>query len=244
MYCGTSNIVLPVSNKTQYPEEFRESSRLVYYASIFNSIEINSTFYKLPQAATVEKWAALVPEGFLFTVKLSKAVTHQKNLVFDPEAVKKFFEVTDGFTGKKGCVLVQLPAGVKGDLSDRFEELADRIIQYNRGWQVAVEFRDKGWYNDRLYNLLETANFCLVEQDMPKSATPMDLPQSAIRYLRFHGECGDYRGCYTESFLNILSLKIKAAEAQGKTVFSYFNNTMGDAVHNAISLKGMYKDFL
>jgi uncharacterized protein YecE (DUF72 family) len=242
MYCGTSNIVLPVQNKTQYPEEFRDSSRLTFYASIFNSIEINSTFYKLPQPATVIKWATLVPPLFRFTVKLSKTLTHQKNLVFDRADIQKFFLVTDGFEDKKGCVLVQLPAGAKADFSDRFEDLLDGIIHYNKGWQVAVEFRDKSWYNDRMYRLLENAGCCLVEQDMPKSATPPGLPDSPVRYLRFHGECGDYRGCYTQQFLLDQSAKIKNAEAAGNTVYVYFNNTIGDAVHNAISLNRIFME--
>jgi uncharacterized protein YecE (DUF72 family) len=237
MYCGTSNIVLPVRNKTQYPEAFRDSSRLQYYASVFNSVEINSTFYKLPQAATVVKWASMVPKDFRFTAKLSKTITHQKDLAFDPPDCRKFFETMNGFADRKGCVLVQLPAGAKYSLADRFEDLLDTITQYNPGWQVAVEFRDKSWYNDRMYHLLELANCCLVEQDMPKSATPTELPISPVRYLRFHGEFGDYRGCYTEQFLSEQSAKIKAAEAAGSTVYAYFNNTIGDAAHNAISLK-------
>jgi uncharacterized protein YecE (DUF72 family) len=244
MYCGTSNIVLPVRNKTEYPEEFRDSSRLAYYASLFNSVEINSTFYKLPQPGTVIKWASLVPAGFRFTVKLSKTLTHQKNLVFDPAGVQKFFGVTDGFAQKKGCVLVQLPAGAKVDLSDRFEDLLDRIIKHNMGWQLAVEFRDNSWYTDRTYRLIEAANGCLVEQDMPKSATPTSLPFSQVRYMRFHGECGDYRGCYTSQFLTTRSEKIKAAEAMGKTVYAYFNNTIGDAVHNAISLQRYFQEIV
>lgn len=237
MYCGTSNIVLPVRNKTQYPDEFKESSRLEYYASIFNSVELNSTFYKLPMASTVIKWASLVPPGFRFTVKLSKSVTHQKNLVFDPADVRKFFEVMAGFEQKKGCVLVQLPAGAKADHSDRFEDLLDHITQSNNGWQIAIEFRDNSWYNERIYRILETIHACLVEHDMPKSTPPPGLPQSLIRYLRYHGEHGDYRGSYTPAFIEMQVAKIKKAEDAGHTVYAYFNNTIGDAVYNAIALK-------
>ena len=240
MYCGTSNIVLPLRNKTQYPEEFSGSSRLEYYAALFNSIEINSTFYKLPQPTTVIKWASLVPRDFRFTVKLSKSLTHQKDLVYNLADVQKFFSVMDGFAQKKGCLLVQFPAGIKADLSDRFEDLLDSITQYNRGWQVAVEFRDKGWYHDRIYRLLESANCCLVEQDMPKSATPQNIPLSSVRYLRFHGPCGNYHGCYTDEYLNNVSQKVKKVEAAGSTVYAYFNNTIGDGVHNAVSLQRFF----
>lgn len=236
VYCGTSNIVLPVRNKTAFPESFRDRSHLEYYASLFNSVEINSTFYKLPLPATTAKWASLVPVDFRFTVKISKTITHQKELVFNPADVSKFFETVKGFGHKKGCLLIQLPAGAKADLVERFEDLLDHITQHNDGWQLAVEFRDKSWYYDRMYRLLEAAGCCLVEHDMPKSK-PSTFPQSPVKYFRLHGERGDYRGSYTPEFIERLSEKIKDAEKDGHTVYTYFNNTIGDAVHNALALK-------
>ncbi len=80
-YSGTSGLVLPVP-KLLYPAEFQDKSRLTYYASLFNSIEINSSFYKIPQIPTVCKWAESVPDNFQFTFKLSKAITHAKGLEF------------------------------------------------------------------------------------------------------------------------------------------------------------------
>lgn len=237
MYCGTSNIVLPVANKSQFPETFRLGTRLSYYASIFNTVELNSTFYKLPMAATVKKWAEQVPDDFLFTVKLWKTITHQRELAFSTADMQKFFEVTNGFGEKKGCLLVQFPASVKYDWSDRFEALLDEVCALNNGWQLAIEFRDKGWYTDRIYALLETNNCCLVEHDMPKSATPAELPASATRYVRFHGTAGDYRGSYEETFLEHKAADIAASEKRGQRAFVYFNNTIGAAVYNAILLQ-------
>ena len=79
-YCGTSNVVLPVPNKTHYPKAYQDKSRLHYYASIFNSVEINSSFAKVPRAKTVERWADDVPENFRFTFKLWRGITHAKEL--------------------------------------------------------------------------------------------------------------------------------------------------------------------
>lgn len=72
---GTSNVVLPF-NKSKFPEEFKQKTRLGYYASLFNTVELNSTFYKLPMARTFGKWASEVPEDFRFSIKLWKEITH------------------------------------------------------------------------------------------------------------------------------------------------------------------------
>src|SRR5689334_19673831 len=111
-FSGLSGIVLPVP-KYKFPEEFQQTSRLTYYASHFNSIEINSSFYALPRAITVAKWAAQVPEKFRFTFKLWKQITHAKSLQFEKSDVQQFMDVINSVGDKKGCVLVQFPASFK-----------------------------------------------------------------------------------------------------------------------------------
>ncbi|HEY8898156.1 MAG TPA: DUF72 domain-containing protein, partial [Niastella sp.] len=80
---GTSGLVLPVPNKQSFPPEFSDKSRLTYYASLLNSIEINSSFYKVPQPATVRKWADSVPDDFVFTFKLWQEITHVKGFAYN-----------------------------------------------------------------------------------------------------------------------------------------------------------------
>jgi uncharacterized protein YecE (DUF72 family) len=240
MYCGTSNIVLPVANKSLFPDDFKTASRLSYYASIFNSAEINSTFYKLPMAKTTGRWAQEVPSGFRFSVKLSKLITHQKELAYQEDDIQRFFDTCDGFGEKKGCLLVQLPAGAKAIYADRFEALLHDIAFHNNGWKTAIEFRDPDWYTDRIYQLLGQYECCLVEHDMQRSATPVNIPEANTRYIRFHGTEGKYRGSYTAEFLRHKIIEIRNAEQNGKTVYVYFNNTMGPAVFNAIDLLDVY----
>ena len=109
IYTGTSGLVLPVANKRSYPEAFQDKSRLTYYASLFNSIEINSSFKKLPMRRTVEKWNESVPDNFQFTFKLSRSITHNKALLFNTEDIKTFLQVVSSVNNKKGCLLVQFP---------------------------------------------------------------------------------------------------------------------------------------
>src|SRR5579872_6299083 len=109
LYLGTSGLVLPVSGKQAFPPSYRNSSRLTYYASLFNSIEVNSTFYKIPMAATFARWATEVPDYFVFTVKLWRGITHVPRLQFDPADVRRFLSAADMLGEKKGCLLIQLP---------------------------------------------------------------------------------------------------------------------------------------
>ena len=108
---GTSGLVLPVPNKRAFPEAFRHGPRLTYYASLFNSIEINSTFYKIPMPKTCTRWATEVPEHFEFTVKLWRGITHVPGLRFEEQDVRRFLNAADGLGDKKGCLLIQLPPG-------------------------------------------------------------------------------------------------------------------------------------
>jgi len=238
-YCGTSNVVLPVPNKSHFPPEYQERSRLCYYASLFNSVEINSSFYKIPMARTVDRWANDVPEHFRFTYKLWRGITHEKELVYNPADVHRFFTAINATGNKKGCVLIQFPASIRFSLFHKVRGLLDDIVATDGAgdWKLALEFRDKSWYNDKVYQLLEVYKAGVVVHDMPKSATPLIDMECDFVYLRFHGEKGDYRGSYEADFLHEYAGYVKDWLREKKTVFAYFNNTMGQAVGNAMMLR-------
>ncbi len=99
-YSGTSGLVLPVP-QSLYPTEFQDKSRLEYYASLFNSVEINSSFYKMPMISTVSKWAESVGDHFQFTFKLSKIITHVKGLDFNVEDIELFMQRIENIHNKK-----------------------------------------------------------------------------------------------------------------------------------------------
>ena len=110
-YSGISGLQHPIP-KYLNPPVFENASRLTYYSSLFNSIEINSSFYKIPQGATVTKWAGSVSENFIFTFKLRKEITHSKELNFNGEDVSAFFKSINCIGEKKGCLLIQFPPGL------------------------------------------------------------------------------------------------------------------------------------
>jgi uncharacterized protein YecE (DUF72 family) len=233
---GTSGLQTPIP-KRDFPESYKDKSRLSYYSSLFNSIEVNSSFYKIPQPATISKWSAELSDGFRFTFKLWQGITHQKNLSFDPAYLEKFIRVIDNAGDKAGCLLVQLPPGSSIANIIQLEQLLTVLNEFNDKWKLAVEFRNKSWYEDRVYQLLAFYNATLVIHDLPGSAAPLMETVDDFVYLRFHCPEGRYRGSYGEDFLYEYSLYITEWLLSGKTVYCYFNNTVGDALNNLQTLK-------
>ena len=240
-YSGTSGLAMPVP-QSEYPPAFQGKSRLEYFAHLFNSLEVNSSFYKLPKVATVSKWAESVPKNFQFTFKLSKTITHAKGLAFAEADVKQFMEMVAFVGDKKGCLLAQFPPSVKIEKFDKVKELLQCITDANKdGWRIAIEFRNASWYTDEVYKLLEKYNISLVIHDVPASATPIIDSNADFRYMRFHGPGGRYRGSYSDDFLQEYAIHIKSWVKKGKTVYVYFNNTMGDAVGNLQTLNKLVR---
>ena len=245
IYCGTSGLVLPVP-QSQYPHDFRGKSRLEYYGSLFNSVEINSTFYKLPKVSTVSKWEKSVCDNFRFTFKLSKSITHAKGLDFNKKDIEPFMETVAHIGNKKGCLLIQSPPGLKIEKLDQLRQLLTEVKNINddHNWKIAMEFRNSSWYNEEVYDMLNEYNVCIVLHDLPASATPMTAQDSGYRYLRFHGPEARYRGSYSNDFLYRYAKYIRTWIKEGKEVYVYFNNTMGEAVLNLQTLNSYVQSLL
>ena len=243
-FTGTSGLVLPVSNKLHYPKEFQDKSRLSYYGSLMNSIEINSSFYKVPLSSTIKKWEADVPEEFRFTFKLSKEITHNKDLTFDPKTVAVFFSVISFVGIKKGCLLVQFPPSVRiehfSQLSLLMNVLRDNNLDME--WKIAFEFRHPSLYIDEVYDLLESYQFGMVIHDKFPANSPIRKSHTDFIYLRFHGPEGNYRGSYDDDVLHEYAICINEWLLEGKKVFVYFNNTMGAAHTNLNMLRQIVFD--
>ena len=177
-YSGTSGLVLPVKNKLEYPEEHRSKSRLHYYSTLFNTIEVNSIFYKLPRQQTVERWAAEVTDNFKFTFKLSKDITHCKDLDFDKAAINKFLNVIDIPENKKGCILIQFPGKITSEYMPKLKHLLNCIKNVN--WTLAIEFRHISWYTPSTIKFLNSFNATCVIHDIKPYTTQLITDTSTI----------------------------------------------------------------
>ena len=242
-WSGTSNIELVEKNKKAFPPAFQSGSRLAYYSSLFNTLEINSTFYKLPLPVTLEKWALEVPAEFRFTLKVWREITHSTHLLFPHGHIEKFMGIANHMGDKKGALLVQLPASTDSSHSPQLEMVLEKIQQLNppNGWKVAVEFRHPSWYNEQTRSLLERHRAALVWHDRPLRADVS--AESPFIYLRFHGPKGDYKGSYSDVFLQDKAYQIQDWLTKGKNVYAYFNNTIeGDAPRNLMTLNNMVEN--
>lgn len=194
---------------------------------------------------TVKKWAESVPDNFRFTFKLWRDITHNKQLIFEPLAVEHFMNVINNAGNRKGSLLVQFPASLKAECAPQLENLLQHIRQADPegAWQTAVEFRHASWYQDKTYYLLDRYQMGMVIHDMPASATPMLETEAGFIYLRFHGPNGRYGGTYPDDFLQEYAGYIQQWLTEGKAVYTYFNNTMGEAVTNLVSLNSFVKNY-
>jgi uncharacterized protein YecE (DUF72 family) len=240
-WAGTSGLVLREPNKQAFPEAHKQKSRLSYYATLFNSIEINSSFYRVPMPVTFTKWSHQVPDDFRFTVKLWRDITHARGFAFNPADITAFVKAAANIGRKKGCLLIQFPPGIVWNKLDQLQRLLEevRMSDADPAWRLAVEFRHRSWYREETYRLLDTFQATLVLHDMPASiiGTPTEL--APFIYVRFHGIKGDYKGSYTHDHLLEYAGKIRAWLQQGKDVYAYFNNTIGDAVANLETLNAL-----
>ncbi len=233
-YTGTSNIVLPITRK-DFPEGYKDASRLRYYSSLFNSLEVNSSFYKVPKRDTFAKWANDVPDDFRFTVKLWREITHQRKLTYNPDNISRFMQAADGTGAKKGCLLIQFPASITEEYHESVHTILSIIQQHNHApaWKVCVELRHTSWYaTDSTIQMLDDCQASLTGHDMPKSKN-LPWTNRRVMNLRFHGEAGDYRDSYTPDALTDYAHHIDEWLGKGNDVYAYFNNTLGEAFNNA-----------
>ncbi len=213
-----------------YPENLEKRAWLSYYAKWFDTVEINSTFYRLPFKNMVKGWKNKVPENFTFAVKGSKIVTHNKRLKDAKEDVDRFIERVSLLEGTLGVVLWQLPPSIKKDI----ELLKDFLEILPKNIRHTVEFRHKSWFNDDVYSILEDHDvaFCITDSKRLKSPW---VKTASFVYVRFHGPEKLYASEYSEKYLKNVAEKLLEMDAES---FVYFNNDFeGYAIKNAKFLK-------
>jgi uncharacterized protein YecE (DUF72 family) len=203
------------------------------YATVFDTVEINNSFYRLPEESTFAAWAGRAPRGFLFAVKASRFLTHMKKLKDPEEPVDRFFSRARALGPFLGPVLYQLPPGWKLD-RDRLEHFLQILP---RGVSHVIEFREPSWYAAEVFALLEQHRVTLCIHDMPGSASGRMRIGPSV-YVRFHGASGRYGGSYPDDRLADWAEWLHGERTRGADVFAYFNNDVGGhAPRNALVLR-------
>jgi len=216
-----------------YDSALPQSRWLEHYASVFDTVEINNSFYRLPEASTFARWAARAPMRFRFAVKASRYLTHMKKLKDPEEPIERLFGRMRALGRHLGPVLYQLPPGWKVDL----ERLEHFLHALPADASHVLEFRDPSWYADSVFGLMERYSVSLCLHDMQGSATGR-IRVGPIVYVRFHGPSGRYHGSYPDDRLRSWSEWMREELAGGTAIYGYFNNDVGGhAPRNAVTLR-------
>lgn len=217
-----------------------EGSHLGRYAQSFAAVEINSTFYRLPRGATLARWVESTPDDFRFSVKLSKAITHEKKLGNSGAELLAFFDALRPLGPKLGPVLVQLPPklafddGLAHEFFTTFRELHDG--------PVALEPRHGSWFTPAVDRLLRGFKVSRAMADPPAGAEAASKPGGypGLRYYRLHGAPRKYWSAYETAFLEGLAKTL--VEAKGELWVIFDNTAQGHALGNALTLRDLLKN--
>jgi uncharacterized protein YecE (DUF72 family) len=232
---GCSGYYYPQWKNTFYPAGLPSSHWLSYYSSVFNSVELNGTFYRIPKLSDLEKNAHLTPEGFKFTVKVNRYITHVMKLRDTSSSIMDFIHlIENGLAEKLDKFLFQLPPSFKYTT-----ENLDLIVQnIPHSSKNVIEFRDASWWNPQVENAFKkhSLTFCNISHpSLPKSF----IQTSNHFYLRLHGVPILFKSPYTNVQLNYYAQYIPS-DCSSYNI--YFNNTYYDAAYkNALDLMKILK---
>ena len=219
-----------------YPERRPARRWLEYYAGVFDTVEVNATFYRLPRETAVARWVAETPPGFLFAVKMSRYVTHIRRLRGLDESLALFYGRIAPLvrSPKLGPVLWQLPGTFRRDDA----RLADALEQLPQG-RHCFEFRHESWFTDDVYELLRRHGAALVIGDTPQRPFQTYELTADWTFVRFHHGHRGRGGNYSERELGDWAERIDGWRDRVE-VFAYFNNDWeGFAPRNAVALRSM-----
>ena len=212
---GTSGYNYPEWKGSFYPEDLSTAKMLPYYASKFHTVEINYTFYRMPTSKIVARWAAQVPDGFRFTLKAPKRITHDKRLraAEVADALHGFVSVAGELGPKLGALLFQLPPNFKKDLpllNEFLSLLPPRIT-------AAFEFRNDSWLSDDVYDALRARNLALCIADSETRQTPT-LLTADYAYFRLRDEG------YQDADIERWAASARESGSKCSDVFVYFKH--------------------
>lgn len=225
-----------------YPPGTASARRLARYAEVFDTVELNASFYRWPKDSTFAGWREQLPPGFIMTVKAHRGLTHYRRLGSPEPWIERFERCWELLGDRHGVLLVQVHPELQRDTSTqaRLDAFLDRVPSSIR---VAVELRHPSWDDPAVYRLLEHHRDAYVVMSggglacIPRATTD-------FVYVRMHGPDSEpiYSGSYSDDELRCWADRITAWESDGKDVWMYFNNDLGGhAVRNALCLRDLLR---
>lgn len=204
-----------------YPENMAKREWLSFYAEHFNTVEINNTFYRMPEEKAIKRWYEITPDDFVFSVKGFRFITHLKKLQIDQEllnSVDQFQRTVSLLKHKLGPILWQFPGTFKLNLA-KLEKFCSCL---SPEFHHVFEFRDAGWFITDVYDMLQKYHYGLCIVSSPGRVPAVIKVTSEIAYIRFHGSETWYDSNYSNDDLRLWKDKLIVLPA--KKLFAYFNN--------------------
>jgi uncharacterized protein YecE (DUF72 family) len=219
-----------------YPKGLAQRRWLRHYATLFDTVEVNTTFYQLPKRSAVQAWVDESPPGFVFAVKASRYLTHVKRLTDLDQGIRRFYERIQPLveSPKLGPVLWQLPANFHRD-----EVRLEAALEALPPGRHCFEFRHESWFCPAVYELLRAHGAALVVGDHPDRPFQAHELTADWTFVRFHYGSRGRNGNYSERELETWARRIRQWRRRVE-VYAYFNNDWrGYAVRNGIRLRGL-----
>ena len=239
IFIGTSGWSYKEWEGVFYPNS--KTSKLSFYSKIFDTVEIDSTFYAFPSKGLPIGWTKYTPESFVFAAKLPQAITHEKKLEVRKGAREELFRFLELMkplisSRKLGPVLIQLPPSFS--FGTDFEKLKGFLAVLPEDVRFAVEFRHPSWLREEVWSALRDRNVANVIVDEPL-LPPDTIVTADFAFIRWHGQgrrpCYNYR--YTDGELAAWAPKVKEVTSRVKKTYGYFNNHFrGFAVDNSLKM--------
>jgi uncharacterized protein YecE (DUF72 family) len=228
---GTSGWTYKHWERVFYPVKWPKSRWLEYYIKHFDTVELNASFYRLPNRTTFENWKARTPDNFLWSVKGSKFITHTKRLQNPAEPLDRLYGVTAGLGEKLGVILFQLPPSLAFD-EKVFRDFCESLDPQVRH---ALEIRHPSWINNQVFGISSEFNIALCMADTASRYPSFEAITADFIYIRLHGSRKLYASEYSEEELRTWAEKV---DVWNRDAFIYLDNDFeGHAVNNAKRLK-------
>ena len=224
-----------------YPADLPKKRWLAHYVTLFPTVEVNSTFYRLARKSAVDLWRDQAPAGFEFILKGSRYITHQKKLNDPAPAIERFFEPLGGVLDRTSVILWQLPGRWRRN-AERLDAFLAALPSEHR---YAVEFRDDDWFHEESYEVLDRHGAANVWLSSSITARHAPVATGNHVYVRFHGLDADapYRYDYSSDELQPWADRLREVAGDGTPAWVFFNNDYeGHAVRNAKALIDLLGD--
>lgn len=232
-YIGCSGFYNTDWKGSLYPEDSQNKDFLKLYSKIYNTVEINRTFYRKPTVKTLQKWTDETPDDFKFFIKIPKTISHSG---YSESKKDEFYDfcnyINENIGNKLAGFLIQFPSSfhrTEKNIKWLTETLYDEFL-------IAVEFRHQSWWNDEIFNLFKKHQWIFCGVNFPGKITEdVIVTNYKIGYYRLHGKPTLYKSPYSEAFLDKLAKEISNNTQE---FYIFFNNTWGSsAIENSLYLK-------